>query len=76
MNDPRWPDNAPGRFYISADCLLCGLCTDLAPGVFRVSEREDHAVVWRQPETERELAAAREAVEGCGVGAVCDGLLG
>lgn len=73
MHDERWPDNTPGRFFISTQCLICSACTDLAPSVFRLSEDEDHAVVWRQPETAHELAAALEAVDFCCVEAVRDG---
>lgn len=73
MHDDAWPDNAPGRFFISTQCLICSVCIDLAPSVFRLSPDEDHALVWRQPETPHELAAALEAVDHCCVEAVCDG---
>jgi ferredoxin len=68
----RWSDNVPGRFYISQECILCSLCADIAPATFRLAESEDHAIVWRQPNTEAEVTLALQAVHDCGVEAVRD----
>lgn len=67
MPDPaaRWADNAPGPVYVDDSCIICSMCTDLAPSVFRMSDAEDHDVCYRQPRSEEDWAAAREAAESC-----------
>ena len=70
----KWEDNAPGRFYVDKECILCSLCVDIAPNSFKESEDGDHDVVYSQPETEEDVAAAMEALEQCPVDAIgCDG---
>lgn len=59
----RWPDNAPGPFYVDRECIVCTVCSEIAPDHFRLSETEDHDVCYRQPATraERERCEAAEA---------------
>lgn len=66
----RWEDNAPGAWYVDKSCILCSLCVDLAPNNFKESEQGDHDVVYKQPETEEELAQCKEAMEQCPVEAI------
>ena len=66
----RWEDNVPGAWYVDKSCILCSLCVDLAPNNFKESEQGDHDVVYKQPETEEELAQCKEAMEQCPVEAI------
>jgi ferredoxin len=70
----RWEDNAAGVWYVDKSCILCSLCTDLAPKSFRESRDGDHDVVYKQPETPDEVAQAEQARQQCPVEAIgCDG---
>ena len=63
----RWEDNVAGRWYVDKSCILCSLCSDLAPKSFRESTAGDHDVVFKQPEGADELAAAEQAKLQCPV---------
>ena len=68
----RWGDNVPGKFYVDKECILCSVCSDAAPNNFRMSDDEDHDVVFKQPANPNELAQAYEAMENCPVEAIGD----
>jgi ferredoxin len=79
--DPRdqWPDNVGGSsaidgrrwtFYTDRQCILCSVCTDVAPRNFRRSLQEDHDVVHAQPADPAELAACLQAEAWCPVEAI------
>lgn len=72
MADPndRWEDNAPGKWYVDRQCILCSLCSELAPNNFKEADSGDHDFVYKQPETEEEEAACKEAMEQCPVEAI------
>jgi len=61
----RHPANVSGLWYNDTNCIDCGLCPEIAPGIFRRDDHSFQAVVWHQPETEEELALAREAQTAC-----------
>ena len=63
--EDRVAQNAPGKFYVEWSCIYCALCVHVAPTVFREHKERGWAYVFRQPETDEELARVREAVEGC-----------
>lgn len=68
----KWPDNVPGKFYVDRECILCSVCSDAAPKNFRMSDDEDHDMVYKQPTTPEELAMSYEAMENCPVEAIGD----
>jgi len=72
MADPteRWEDNVEGPWFVDRSCILCSLCSELAPHSFRESNEGDHDVVYRQPASEEERAQAVEAMEQCPVEAI------
>ncbi len=73
-NTQRWEDNVAGRWYVDRTCILCSLCSDLAPRSFKESTAGDHDIVYRQPVTPEEEAAAVQAKAQCPVEAIgCDG---
>lgn len=50
------PENAPGPFYVDADCCItCGVPIDAAPDIFDWASDESCCVVKRQPSTTAEL---------------------
>ncbi len=66
----RWEDSVPGAFYVDKECILCSLCVDLAPENFKESDDEDHDHVFKQPETDVERNACKDALEQCPVDAI------
>ena len=68
----KWHDNVPGKFYVDKECILCSVCSDAAPNNFRMSDDEDHDMVFKQPESPEEEAQAYEAMENCPVEAIGD----
>lgn len=72
MADPeqRWPDNAPGPWFVDLECIVCTACSDAAPDHFRLAASEDHDVVYRQPATPDEEAACEAARLACPVDAI------
>ncbi len=67
----KLPENVPGRFYVTDDCLACEACQDAAPNHFRYSE-QGLSYVFRQPTTPEEVKQCEEAVDGCPMEAVRD----
>ena len=59
-------------FYVDTECILCSVCSDCAPENFRVSDDDDHDIVYKQPENEEELEQCYEAMENCPVEAIGD----
>ncbi len=66
----KWHDNLPGAFYVDKECILCSLCSELAPNNFKESADSDHDIVYKQPETPEEVKACRDAMEQCPVEAI------
>jgi ferredoxin len=50
-------------YSIAGDCLRCGACSSLAPGIIAMGATS--AVVVRQPATAAEIAAAEAALFNC-----------
>lgn len=67
----KYPENAPGPFYVDQECIFCEACIEIAPEHF-MAEGSDHAYVARQPENDSEWALCKEAVENCPVEAIGD----
>ena len=59
------PGNVPGRWYVDSSCVDCDMCRETAPGVFNRNAEIGLTVVINQPNTDAELAAAKEAKDGC-----------
>ena len=65
MNPTRLPENVPGEFYVTSECIDCDLCRENAPLVFGRHEGIGLSIVVRQPRTEAERRAAMDALDGC-----------
>ncbi|TVR49081.1 MAG: ferredoxin [Puniceicoccaceae bacterium] len=66
----KWPENAPGKFYVDQQCIDCDLCRETAPDFFTRNEDGGFSFVYRQPATEEDAELCREALEGCPVDAI------
>ena len=77
----RYPDNAPGAFYVIKDrCIICDFPPEIAPAsitwseeAFRFNDCIDcpmHCRIECQPETDEEIAAIIEAACGSCVEAI------
>ena len=70
--DEKWPENVKGKFYVDEQCIDCDLCRETAPNFFTRNEDGGYSFVHKQPETEEEIGACVEALEGCPVEAIGD----
>ncbi len=68
----KYPENVPGKFYVDDNCIDCDLCRETAPASFTRQNEGGYSYVYKQPETEEELAKAMEAMQGCPVEAIGD----
>jgi ferredoxin len=58
----------PVYFVTPENCLRCGACSTLAPGIIAMGDAA--AIVVRQPVTEEELVATEAALFNCPVSAI------
>lgn len=66
----KYSDNAPGKWYVDNQCILCSLCSEIAPANFKEAEAGDHDFVYKQPENEEEEKLCLEAMQQCPVEAI------
>jgi ferredoxin len=59
------PENVPGKYYVDNTCIDCGMCPSTAPQFFKRFDEGGYTIVYRQPQTAEEIAAANEALSGC-----------
>jgi ferredoxin len=64
------PENVPGKYYVDTQCIVCGVCPDVAPNNFKIDGKNEHAYVYKQPENESEEADCVTAAESCPVNAI------
>lgn len=58
------------KLEIKEFCIRCGICTDAHPELFKRNFDKDCIDVVKNPETEAEIEAAKEAVKDCAVTAI------
>ena len=63
-------ERVAGRWYVDKSCILCSLCSDLAPKNFQESRDGDHDVVFKQPATPEEIEQSEQAKLQCPVEAI------
>lgn len=68
----RWDDNVSGKYYVDKNCIMCNVCQDIAPELFRESEDGDHHILAKQPATSSEEESVRDAMDQCPVDAIGD----
>jgi ferredoxin len=64
--------NVEGTFYVDTNCIDCDLCRQTAPDHFERNEEGGYSYVYKQPDSEEEIALCREALEECPVEAIGD----
>lgn len=62
--------NQPGAYYVDENCICCGICTRIAPGIFQINLIAEVGFVEKQPETKKEFDAVLEAILACPVSAI------
>ena len=61
-------NNAEGKFWIEQDeCVACQVCTAEAPENIRFDNASGKSYIFKQPDSDAELTAVREALEMCPV---------
>ena len=63
-------ENVTGEFAVNDQCIICDMCFEIAPKVFRPSSDREKSIVYRQPETNLDRDLAEEALEACPVEAI------
>jgi len=72
LADPtdRVPENDPGTHYVDTQCIDCDVCRDTAPDNFTRADANGYSFVYKQPESQEELALCEEALLACPVEAI------
>jgi len=65
-------ENVPGKYYVTARCIGCTICPEIAPVNFSSNLDEGYEYVCKQPTTRQEERLCREAMEICPVDAIGD----
>lgn len=68
--EERLAQNVAGEFYVTIACIDCDQCREIAPTVFRRDEEISLSVVFAQPTTPIDRAAAEEARVSCPTDAI------
>ncbi len=58
------------KVLITSDCVNCGLCSDIAPEIFRANDVLDITEVIRNPTAGNEEKATQEAADSCPTAAI------
>lgn len=66
----KWPDNAPGHFYVDDQCIDCDACRSEAPDHFTRNDDHGYSYVYKQPTNSEEEARCKAAQEACPVEAI------
>lgn len=61
----RFPENVPGKYYVTDACNACGICFSYAVQNFMYSNDSTYYYVLQQPADEREEADILRAIEVC-----------
>lgn len=70
VKDARFPQNAPGRYYVDSQCIACRLCATEAPENFKMADDDSHAFVSKQPVGNAEQEACESVRKACPVEAI------
>lgn len=68
----RLAGNIAGKYYITEDCINCGLCEAIAPDNIKFEEDLGAQIVFKQPDTPTEDGQLQEAIESCPTTAIGD----
>ena len=65
----RLKSNVPGKYYVTNECISCGICADEAPNCFKEAD-DGLYIVSKQPSTSEEEAECSSALNSCPVDAI------
>ncbi len=65
-------ENVAGKYYVDTGCMGCGVCVNIAPGIFEMNKDGSNAYVARQPKNKKEIDLCKEAIESCPASAIGD----
>ncbi|MCX7887206.1 MAG: ferredoxin [Verrucomicrobiae bacterium] len=68
----KYPDNAPGKYYVDDQCIDCDLCRETAPQNFARNDEGGYSYVFKQPTTPEEEARCQQAKMDCPAEAIGD----
>jgi ferredoxin len=68
--EDKLPDNTPGKFYVTSECIDCDVCRCDAPENFTRNDDNGYSFVYKQPATTEEIASCMEALNACPVEAI------
>jgi len=68
----RRKENVWGKFYVDKNCDACQVCISVAPDNFKMSDDDEYAYVFKQPETPGEESDCQDAMDGCPEEAIGD----
>lgn len=66
----KWPENAPGKFYVDQKCISCGACWRKDPEHFKSHDIHTYAYIQHQPKENLELELCHEVRNICPVEAI------
>jgi ferredoxin len=61
----RNESNVPGRYYVDDSCIDCDMCRTSTEQFFRRDDDIGLSIVYRQPVTDDQIAAAESALLEC-----------
>lgn len=70
MIEDRYDDNAPGLFFVDTECIACDTCGTMAKPFFKLTDDFDHAIVYHQPQSEKEIQLCNATLSACPVDAI------
>jgi len=53
---------------VDENCIWCGVCESIAWSIFKIENGMSHVI--KQPETEEEINATKDAISACPVAAI------
>ena len=68
--EDKVPESTEGAYYVTSDCIGCGVCLDTAPDHFKMNADESNAYVCKQPDTDEEKSACEDALSDCPADAI------
>ena len=66
----KWPDNAPGRYFVDDQCIDCDACRAEAPENFTRNDESGYSYLFKQPGNPEEELKCKAAMEACPVEAI------
>jgi ferredoxin len=68
----KYPENAPGKYYVDNQCIDCDLCRQTAPNNYGHNEQKGYSFVSKQASNADEQKAMAESKDACPVSAIGD----